>query len=137
MQAQAKPAQPEAKKEAQKPVQKAAQAAAKKPAAPQPKSLADTATTKKESIKRGKKDKAAAKAKEEPEAAPSDHDSKDPTTPSKEAFSELDELNAFGAEEDSAISGILDGEAMVADIGKSLGRDIKPYVKNGTPKWVK
>jgi len=109
--------------------------APKKPAAAQPKSLADTTSSNKEAAKRAKKDKAAAKAKTE--AAPSDSDSKDPTTPSKEAFQELDELNAFSAEEDSAIAGILDGEAMVKDIGKSLGRDIKPYVKNGTPKWVK
>jgi len=46
-------------------------------------------------------------------------------------------LNTFGAQEDAALSSQLDGEAVVREIGKSLGKAINPHVKNGSPKWIK
>lgn len=53
------------------------------------------------------------------------------------AFDDLKELNTFSAQEDQAIAGQLDGEAVVNEIGKSLGKSINPDVKNGNAHWAK
>ena len=53
------------------------------------------------------------------------------------AFDDLKELNTFSAQEDQAIAAQLDGEAVVKEIGKSLGQAINPEVKNGDAKWSK
>lgn len=53
------------------------------------------------------------------------------------AFDDLKELNTFSAQEDQAIAGQLDGEAVVNEIGKSLGQSINPDVKNGNAHWAK
>lgn len=53
------------------------------------------------------------------------------------AFDDLKELNTFSAQEDQAIAAQLDGEAVVKEIGKSLGAAINPEVKNGDAKWAK
>lgn len=53
------------------------------------------------------------------------------------AFDDLKELNTFSAQEDQAIAAQLDGEAVVSEIGKSLGKAINPEVKNGDAKWAK
>lgn len=53
------------------------------------------------------------------------------------AFDDLKELNTFSAQEDQAIAAQLDGEAVVKEIGKSLGKAINPDVKNGDAKWAK
>lgn len=51
-------------------------------------------------------------------------------------FAEMKEMNTFGTEEDKALSGQLDGEALVKSIGTVLGRDVSKEVKNATPGWV-
>jgi len=53
------------------------------------------------------------------------------------AFDDLKELNTFAAQEDQALAAQLDGEAVVKEIGKSLGKAINPDVKNGDAKWAK
>ena len=51
-------------------------------------------------------------------------------------FAEMKEMNSFGTEEDKALAGQLDGEALVKSIGTVLGRDVSKEVKNATPGWV-
>jgi hypothetical protein len=68
-------------------------------------------------------------------------DKEDATTPGKDDFKELEELNSFGEQEDQAILGTFDGESLVKSIsgalGKADGEGIKKDVKNGNPRWVK
>lgn len=101
--------------------------------------------------------KAAAPAKEEEKkdaAAPKEDKAKAPESSTKaeaaagagtvakakasddDMFAEMKEMNTFGTEEDKALSGQLDGEALVKSIGTVLGRDVSKEVKNATPGWV-
>jgi len=51
-------------------------------------------------------------------------------------FKEMAELNNFAIEEDKAINSQLDGEALVAQAGPSLQKEITSQVTNATPSWV-